>query len=105
MSDLDDFLERARREMFPKMKGSAMSMMIVDEPDPKLCLELGAAILFDKPILCIVPKGRHVPLALRTIAHRIIEVDNPPTETDGRAIVAAANELIEAGRFRGRSQQ
>jgi hypothetical protein len=51
MSDIFDdeqtkaWFDRARREMFPKMKESALSLIIYDsEPDPKLALELGAAI-------------------------------------------------------------
>jgi len=39
---MDDYLEHARREMFPKMKASAFSLVIVGDPDPKLCLEIGA---------------------------------------------------------------
>jgi hypothetical protein len=37
------------QEMLAKMKQSAMSIMILAEPDAKLCVELGAAILYDKP--------------------------------------------------------
>ena len=44
--EMKNWLERARREMFPKLAASAMSLMIINsQPDPKLCLELGAAIL------------------------------------------------------------
>jgi len=41
--DLDGYLEHARREMFPKMRASAFSLVIAGEPDPKLRLEIGAA--------------------------------------------------------------
>jgi hypothetical protein len=97
---MDDFFEHARREMFPKLKSSAMSLMILGEPDPKLCLELGAAILFDKPILVIVPKGRSVPLALRTIANKILEDVDMNDESSQTRLSAAMREMMEAARFR-----
>ncbi len=103
---MDEYLERARREMFPKMRNSAFVMTIVGEPDPKLCLEVGAAILFDKPILLLVPRGRRVPLALRTIANKIVELDGDgvdPSDADKERLSTAVNELMEASRFRGRA--
>jgi hypothetical protein len=81
---MDEFFKHAREEMFPKMKSSAMSVTIVPpddaDPDPKLCIELGAAILFDKPIILLVPSGRTVSANLRRIASAIVQGDlNDPT--------------------------
>lgn len=73
--EFNEWLRRAEREMFPKMKDSAMSLVISGEPDAKLCLEVGAAILYDKPILVVVPKGRRVPRNLQRIAERTVEID------------------------------
>lgn len=75
MSNEDEFFRHARTEMFPKMKGSAISVVISGEPDPKLCLELGAAILFDKPIIAVVPVGRKIPSNLARVASAIIQGD------------------------------
>ena len=98
--DLDRYLERARREMFPKMKGSALCLTILGDPDPKLALELGAAILFNKPIVLCVPKGREVPLSLRTIAHKIVEVDDMNDEESRKLLTAAISEVMETLPFR-----
>ena len=69
-----DFLFRAERDMFPKMKASVMSLVIgAENADAKLALEVGAAVLFDKPLLVIVPKGRVIPQGLRKVATLIVE--------------------------------
>lgn len=76
-AEVKDFLHRAERDMFPKMKGSAMSLVINDDkPDAKLALEVGAAILFDKPLLVVVPRGSAVSAALRRVATKVIEIDD-----------------------------
>lgn len=72
-----EWLDRGRREMFPKMKESALSMTIWNEnPDPKLVLEVGAAVCFNKPILVLAVKGVPIPPMLRSLAVEIIEVDS-----------------------------
>jgi|SRR6185312_3703550 len=81
---MDEFFKHAREVMFPMMKSSALSVTIVPpadaDPDPKLCMEVGAAILFDKPIILMLPPGRTVPANLRRIASAIVQGDiNDPT--------------------------
>jgi hypothetical protein len=97
---LDDYLDHARREMFPKMKASAISIVCAGEPDPKLCLELGAAIMFDKPIIVLAPPGCKIPLSLRTIAHKVIEDVKPNDADSARRIQSAMQELMEVWKFR-----
>lgn len=88
---LEKYFAHARREMYPKLKRSAMSITILsDDPDPKLCLELGAAILFEKPIVVLAVKGVIVPDALRRIAAKIVEVDE--LDDSARAKLAEAIE-------------
>jgi hypothetical protein len=70
---LRDFFKHAKEEMLPKMKGSALSVVIAAEPDIKLCLEVGAAVLYDKPIVVVLPKGRAVGANLKRIASVIVE--------------------------------
>jgi len=80
--DLKAYLRRAEREVFPKMKASTISLAIAGDPDPKLCLELGAMILFDKPIIVLVPNGRQVPANLKRVASAIVHGDmSDPTTT------------------------
>jgi len=76
-SEVKDWLHRAERDMFPKMKGSVLSLVIgTDKPDAKLALEVGAAVLFDKPLIVVLQKGVTIPAGLRRIAHTIVEIDN-----------------------------
>jgi hypothetical protein len=73
-SEVKDFLFRAERDMLPKMKASAMSLVIgAEHADIKLALEVGAAILFDKPLLVVVPPGRLIPEGLRRVATLVLE--------------------------------
>jgi hypothetical protein len=96
----DEYFEHARREMFPKMKSSALAVIIAGDPDPKLCMELGAAILFNKPIIVTVPRGREIPLSLRTIANKIVEIDVEDREGTARKLNAAVDELLKSLPFR-----
>lgn len=83
MTDLDDFYERAKRNLFPKMKESDMSIAIYhSDPDPKLCMEIGAAILFDKPLILVVPdEATLIPANLSRVASKIVygSVNDPTT--------------------------
>ena len=72
----DAFFEQARRELFPKLRDSAVYLGITPEdPDPKYCLELGMAIMLDKPIILLIPEGRTIPRDshLWRVADEVIE--------------------------------
>lgn len=86
-----DWLFRAERDMFPKMKASMLSMVVNSAPDAKLALEIGAAILFDKPLVVVALKGQTVPQNLRRIASEVVEIDNYQSP-EGQAKVRAAIE-------------
>jgi hypothetical protein len=96
--ETDEFFKHAREEMFPKMKSSALSVTIVPpdgaDPDPKLCMELGAAILFDKPIILMVPAGRTIPANLRRVAATIVQGDMSDPST-GERLQNAITHVIE----------
>lgn len=90
---MDDYLKLAEQEMLPKMKGSALVVSIVaSEPDIKQCLEIGAAILYDKPIILFVPKDRIVSANLRRIASAIVQGDNPKSNA---ALKDAISNVLE----------
>jgi hypothetical protein len=100
------FYDSAARDLFPKMKSSVLAVMPIfdEEPDPRLCMQIGAAILFDKPILVVAPRNKPIPLALRTIANEIVEIEsmNDPAAKD--LIKAAILRMTEAGKFRGKAR-
>lgn len=94
-AEVKDFFFRAERELFPKMASSVMTVTIFSgKVDGKLALELGAAILLNKPILLAVIKGATVPESLRRCAHTIIELSGQQTAEDQAKVQAAVLSVI-----------
>jgi hypothetical protein len=79
--EMDQFFREmqahAEVDLFPKLKNSRMSVSIIDQtPDVKMCMELGASMYFDKPIVLIVKRGVHfIPARLRKLADAVIEYE------------------------------
>lgn len=70
----DQFVKSAEEDMLPKMQDSAMNLVIYSGGvDIKVCLELGAAVLLDKPIIVINWHEKPIPENLKKIATHIIE--------------------------------
>lgn len=95
MSDTwDDFVTFHREHTVKEMAKSAYVMSLVpdaDKVDVKFAVELGLAIMLDKPILALVQPGVKIPDRLRQVADAIIVTDLD-TE-DGKA--QAAREIKE----------
>lgn len=86
-AEAKDFLFRAEQNMLPKMRDSAMSLVIGCDPedvDIKLCLEVGAAVLMDKPLLIVVPPGRKISAGLRRVATEVVELDISKPESQAK---------------------
>lgn len=83
--DEDEFFRRARDEMYPMLKQAYMSVTVLgkSDPDPKFCLELGAALLFDKPLLIVALDGVHIPDRLRNLADNVVELDADQLISEG----------------------
>jgi len=84
-SAIKAWLENASRDMLPKMESSACAISIYSgKVDPKLCLEVGAAILLNKPIVLLVPLEQGVPWALERAAACIVRGDakDPATQKE-----------------------
>jgi hypothetical protein len=90
--EMKEFLKHAEEEMFPNMEGSSMCMSFVtDKPDAKLAIELGACLLFDKPLILVVSKGMAVPARLLRLADAVIDLDDWQKNPEkARATVARA---------------
>lgn len=73
------FVQRIRAELIPKMADSAVITMIAPdigaEFDVDFAVQIGAAVLLEKPLLVLLPEGRTPPPKLARIADRIITVD------------------------------
>jgi hypothetical protein len=82
----DDFFRHAEEMLFPKIQQCSLSVAIFNgRPDPKLCMELGAAILFDKPIILVVPDSQtKIPANLKRLASIIIVGDLSDPEISRR---------------------
>lgn len=88
-----EFFKDAKENLFPMMKDAALSLTILNsDPDPKLCMELGAAIMFNKPIVVVCPDGYQVPPALEKIATHVIRGDINDTSLQ-TALVDALHEI------------
>jgi hypothetical protein len=66
--------------MLPKMRESATVLVLaptVGKFDVQFAVQIGAAILLEKPLLVIMPTGQTVAPKLARIADRIIYTDGP----------------------------
>lgn len=98
-AEAKDFLFRAERDMLPKMRDSVISLVIGCDPeevDIKLCLEVGAAILMDKPLLVCVPPGRKISAGLVRVATEVIELDISTPEASAK-FKEAVDRLVKIG--------
>lgn len=71
-----EYLDRAERELLPKVEQSRTTLALWDGTvDAKNALEIGYMVCLDKPIILIVPPGTKVPNKLALVADSIIEGD------------------------------
>lgn len=73
------WLERVRTELLPMLDSSGAAVSICPPEDSEInvqfCVELGAMILMNKPIILAVPPGRRIPDKLARVADEIVELD------------------------------
>ena len=72
----DEFVDYTRTKTIENMANSAFVMSLVPEgkSDIKFSVELGLAIMMDKPILIVARKGVAVPEKLRKVADEVVEL-------------------------------
>lgn len=93
----DEFEQAAREELYPKVEESRIFISLCPsrpdgKPDVKFCVELGAAIMFNKPILAVHVKGSApVPDLLRKVSVAVVE----DFDFDDPAKVKEMGEVIE----------
>lgn len=84
-------------EMVPKLADSALVIQLVpnnDEGDVKFWVELGASIMYDKPILAIVTGGREIPEKLRRVADEIVFLPNGVDPAGSEAVGEAIKRMM-----------
>ena len=83
---LNEFLDDWRERVLPNIAQSAAVLVIAPEDkhaDLKIAIEVGMAILLEKPLIVFKPKDRDAAPRLLTIADLVIEGD---IKTDGDRI-------------------
>jgi hypothetical protein len=66
-------------DMIAKMDSSVFSLTIWEHPTEEMCLQVGAAVCLDKPLILLAPFGTPIPNNLKRIANVIVEgsMDDP----------------------------
>jgi len=99
MSKDDEFQKVVMEGLVPKLAESFVAVTVIPEDedlwvDAKFCLELGAMIMLDKPIIALIQPGMRVPEKLRLVADAIVEADLE-TDEGQAAIIKAMNDIKE----------
>lgn len=92
----DEFVEHFRRDTLEQIAGSQAFISLVpkDAGDVKFWVELGAAVMMDKPILAVVAPGAKVTQKMRLICDEIVEAD-VDTEVGRAAITSALTRMLD----------
>lgn len=85
--EFDRFADRVRKELVPKIEGSNLFVSITpldaNKVDVKFAVELGLAVMFNKPIIAVIRPGTQVPEKLTRVVDRFVELDlDDPTSRD-----------------------
>lgn len=94
-------------EMAPKLEDSAFCLSLVPddrEGDVKFWVELGASIMLDKPIVCVVFNDDPVPRLLRRVAEEIVRCERVNPDASGELTAAIHRTLARVERRRGRTR-
>lgn len=71
-------IEQMGEESIPRIEASRMVISAIEagRVDAQMCLQIGAALLLDKPLIVTVFKGSWIPARLRQLADAVIEGDS-----------------------------
>lgn len=96
MNDDNRKILRDMRDSFlPQMRSSVYVIgVVMHETDPFLLMQIGAAVILDKPLLLIAYKGAWIPAKARQIAYAVVEMNGPEDHAKVQQAVAALAEKI-----------
>jgi hypothetical protein len=92
----DDWAKNIENDLVPKLESSAMVMSLMPrsgKPDAKFAVELGMAIMLDKPIIVMAEPGQAIPSKLSAIADAVVVADLG-TEEGKDTLALAINEFL-----------
>jgi hypothetical protein len=103
--EVEEFLETlakdARRDIIPKMRQSVFCLTILgvgDNADPYLALQVGLALLMEKPLIILAIDNAYVPPRLVALADALItgkSVRDPLTQAAMRVALAQVIEKFD----------
>jgi len=94
--EVREWLESADRELLPMMERSRIALALFGgKIDAKLCLEIGAVVLYDKPIVIMATDANEVPANLAKCATQIVRGDPTDPLTKKRLADAVAKIVKE----------
>lgn len=95
--DFKAFAAEVHAHLIPMMmdSGAVVSLVPKGEADIKYAVELGLAIMLDKPLVLAVPKGVEVPEHLARAADGVVYVDFDDEDSAGKAQQNIAAMLVE----------
>ena len=87
-----EFQKIVMEGLVPKLEASQFAVAICpqgeDRLDAKFCVELGAMVMMDKPIIAIIQPGGYLPKKLELVADKIVHADIGTPE--GQALLLEA---------------
>jgi hypothetical protein len=93
-----DYSERFRRDVLPQLLDSGIFLSIgseIGDFDVRQATELGAALLYGKPLLLVIPRGRQIGVGLRRAADEVVD-DWDANDPDAQERLAAAMRRLGA---------
>ena len=96
-SEVQEWVREVEEKMVPGMQqsGAVLAMIPKGPTDVKFAVELGMAIMMEKPIIALITPGSPVPSKLVLVADRIIEGD-VRDPTTAKRVAEAARETAES---------
>lgn len=84
-------------DMAPKMRNSRIVCSIVpnDEGDVKFWVELGAMIMFNKPIVVVAFGDQQIPDKLRRVADEVVVCPNGVDPSSSKELAAAIERVAQ----------
>jgi hypothetical protein len=93
---MNEFMKDFQENVIPMMEASVAILIILsDSVDSKICLEVGAAVLLNKPIIVVTTSSSLVPKHLATIAYKIV-VGDTRTEEVQKQLSELLADLVQA---------
>jgi hypothetical protein len=95
----DRYVKHVRETLVPKIEGSSIFISITPgnpkQVDVKFAVELGLAIMYDKPIIAVIAPGTKIPEKLARVVEKFVELENPQDPTGRERLIEAITEMMD----------